>query len=33
MENAPIWHYRMPNEDELKIVLDELDIDESELGK
>jgi len=33
MENVPIWHYRMPNEDELKIVLDELDIDESELGK
>ena len=33
MENAPIWHYRMTNEDELKIVLDELDIDESELEK
>lgn len=33
MENAPIWHYRMPNEDELKIVLDELGIDESELEK
>ena len=33
MENVPIWHYRMPNEDELKIVLDELDIGEGELEK
>jgi len=33
MENNPIWHYRMTNKDELKIVLDELDIDESELEK
>jgi transketolase len=33
MENVPIWHYRLPNEEELKIVLKELDIDERELGK
>ena len=24
MENAPIWHYRMPNEQELPILLEEL---------
>jgi len=33
MENVPTWHYRLPNEDEMKIVLKELDIDKSELEK
>ena len=33
MESVPIWHYRLPNEEELKIVLKELDIKESELEK
>lgn len=31
MENVPIWHFRMPNKEELKIVMDELDIEEEEL--
>lgn len=31
MENVPIWHFRMPNEEELKVVLRELDIKEEEL--
>lgn len=31
MENVPIWHFRMPNEEELKIVMDELDIKHEEL--
>lgn len=31
MENVPIWHYRMPNEEELKIVMKELDISAEEL--
>ncbi len=31
MENVPIWHFRMPNEEELKIVMEELDILEEEL--
>lgn len=31
MENVPIWHFRMPNEDELKIVMKELNIKEEEL--
>lgn len=31
MENEPIWHYRMPDEQELEIVLSELDINEMEL--
>lgn len=26
MENAPIWHYRFPNEEELKIACKELDL-------
>ncbi len=33
MENVSIWHYRLPNKDEMKIVCDELDIDKNELGK
>lgn len=31
MENVPIWHFRMPNEEELKIVMKELNIKEEEL--
>ncbi len=31
MENVPIWHYRMPNEDEMKIVFHDLDITLEEL--
>lgn len=33
MEGVPIWHYRMPNTEELKIVKEELDISEKELNK
>lgn len=32
MENEPIWHFRMPNEDELKIVQKELGITDEELN-
>lgn len=31
MENVPIWHFRMPNEEELLIVKSELDITSEEL--
>ena len=31
MENVPIWHYRMPNEEERKIVNEELEISEEDL--
>lgn len=31
MESVPIWHFRMPNKEELKIVMRELDIKEEEL--
>lgn len=31
MENVPIWHYRMPNAEEMEIVKQELDISEKEL--
>ncbi|MDE7131977.1 MAG: transketolase [Lachnospiraceae bacterium] len=31
MENVPIWHYRMPNEEELEILMEELGISEEEL--
>lgn len=31
MEGVPIWHYRMPNEQEIEIVMKELDISEKEL--
>lgn len=31
MENVPIWHYRMPNEEELQIVKNELHISDKEL--
>jgi transketolase len=33
MENVPIWHYRLPNDDEMKIVRKELGIGEGELGE
>lgn len=32
MEDVPIWHYRMPNEEELPILMTELGISEKELG-
>jgi len=31
MENVPIWHYRMPDEEELRVLMSELIIKESEL--
>lgn len=31
MENVPIWHYRMPNEQELSILMEELSLTEEEL--
>ncbi|HOD11801.1 MAG TPA: transketolase [Candidatus Omnitrophota bacterium] len=31
MENAPIWHYRMPNTEELKIALKDLQLSEEDL--
>lgn len=31
MENVPIWHYRMPNEQELEIVLHDLNMTKEEL--
>lgn len=31
MENVPIWHYRMPNMEELQIVKEELQITDKEL--
>ena len=31
MENVPIWHYRMPNEQELRILMDELGLAERDL--
>lgn len=32
MERVPIWHYRLPNEEELKTVMKELQISKEELG-
>lgn len=32
MENVPIWHYRIPNEEELKIALNELNMTQEDLG-
>ncbi len=32
MEHVPIWHYRMPNEEELHVVIEELEIKKEELG-
>lgn len=31
MENVPIWHYRMPNEQELPILMEELGLTEEDL--
>lgn len=31
MENVPIWHYRMPNEQELPILIEDLGLTEDEL--
>lgn len=31
MENVPIWHYRMPNEQELPVLMEELGLKESDL--
>ena len=31
MEGVPIWHYRMPNEQELPILMEELGLTEEEL--
>lgn len=31
MENVPIWHYRMPNERELSILMDDLGLTEEDL--
>ena len=33
MEGVPIWHYRMPNSEELEIVKEELEILEEELSR
>lgn len=33
MEGVPIWHYRMPNKEELEIVMKELSISEMELER
>lgn len=32
MENQPLWHYRLPDKEELKIVKAELNISDGELG-
>ena len=31
MENLPIWHYRMPNEEELPILMEELGLTDADL--
>lgn len=31
MENVPIWHYRMPNKDELPVLMEELGLTEEDL--
>ncbi len=31
MENEPIWHYRMPNKQELSVLMDELGLTENDL--
>ena len=31
MENVPIWHYRMPNEQELPVLMDDLGLTEEDL--
>lgn len=32
MENVPIWHFRMPNEQELQVLMDELGLTEADLN-
>lgn len=32
MENVPLWHYRMPNKDELQILMKELELTEADLA-
>lgn len=32
MENVPIWHYRIPNEEEMNIALKELKLSKEDLG-
>ena len=32
MENVPIWHYRIPNEEELEVALKELNMTKEDLG-
>ena len=31
MENVPIWHYRMPNDEELPILMKDLGLEEDDL--
>lgn len=31
MENVPIWHYRMPNDEELSILMEELELTKEDL--
>ena len=33
MENVPIWHYRMPNEEELMVLMKELNLTKEDLEK
>jgi len=33
MEGVPIWHFRLPDENELKVVLDELEMEMQELTR
>ena len=33
MENVPIWHYRMPNEEELLVLMKELNLSKEDLEK
>lgn len=33
MENVPIWHYRVPNEEEMDIALEELHMTREDLGQ
>lgn len=33
MENVPIWHYRLPDDDEIEVALKDLDMSREELGE
>ena len=33
MENVPIWHYRIPNKEEMEIALRDLHMTQEELGE